>query len=155
MIDIRPYHSTDKTTVCTLFYETVHAINQADYTSVQLDAWTDTITDWPARLLTDYGLVAQINHTIVGFGSMTADGELDLLFVHKDFQGQGIATQLASELEADALRHGNETIRVFASITARPFFQKRGYQVIRENTVHRANQILTNFVMAKSIAKTM
>ena len=36
-----------------------------------------------------------------------------------------------------------------ASITAKPFFEKRGYRVIREQQVERQGVALTNFVMEK------
>ena len=38
---------------------------------------------------------------------------------------------------------------VAASITARPFFEKRGYRVIREQQVERKGILLTNYVMEK------
>ena len=40
-------------------------------------------------------------------------------------------------------------ILVHASITARPFFEKRGYRVIKEQKVERQGVLLTNFVMEK------
>ena len=36
-----------------------------------------------------------------------------------------------------------------ASITARPFFENRGYQVVREQQVERQGVFLTNYVMEK------
>ena len=36
-----------------------------------------------------------------------------------------------------------------ASITARPFFEKRGYTVVREQQVEHRDVLLTNFVMKK------
>lgn len=38
-------------------------------------------------------------------------------------------------------------ILVHASITARPFFENRGYRLIREQTVERHGIPLTNFVL--------
>lgn len=38
-----------------------------------------------------------------------------------------------------------------ASITARPFFEKQGYRVIREQQVERRDLLLTNFVMEKTL----
>ena len=36
-----------------------------------------------------------------------------------------------------------------ASITARPFFEQRGYRVVRQQQVERGGVLLTNFVMEK------
>ena len=38
-----------------------------------------------------------------------------------------------------------------ASITARPFFEARGYRVVRPQQVERRGQVLTNFVMEKEL----
>ena len=40
-------------------------------------------------------------------------------------------------------------ITTHASITARPFFLKRGYRVVREQQVERGGILLTNYVMEK------
>ena len=40
-------------------------------------------------------------------------------------------------------------ISTHASITAKPFFEKRGYRVIREQQVERQGVALTNFVMER------
>ena len=41
----------------------------------------------------------------------------------------------------------------YASITAKPFFEQRGYRVVRENTVVRCNIKLNNFIMEKKFVK--
>ena len=41
------------------------------------------------------------------------------------------------------------TIVTHVSITARPFFEKRGYRVVKEQQVERRGIRLTNFVMEK------
>ncbi|MEE1466132.1 MAG: GNAT family N-acetyltransferase, partial [Clostridium sp.] len=40
-------------------------------------------------------------------------------------------------------------ITTHASITARPFFEKRGYRVVKEQEVERSGVVLTNYVMIK------
>ena len=86
------------------------------------------------------------NGQIVGFADMDSAGYLDRLYVHKDFQRHGIASELCDRLEqaVDA-----ETITTHASITARPFFEKRGYKVVREQQVERKGVLLTNYVMKR------
>ena len=41
-------------------------------------------------------------------------------------------------------------ITVHASITARTFFEKRGYRVLREQQVERQGVLLTNYEMEKT-----
>ena len=42
-----------------------------------------------------------------------------------------------------------EKIITHASITARPFFEKRGYRVVKEQQVNRQGILLINYVMEK------
>lgn len=51
------------------------------------------------------------------------------MFIHKDFQGKGVATLLLNEIERYAVAAGITRITSEVSITARPFFEKRGYIV--------------------------
>ena len=46
--------------------------------------------DYPDRI-NQNTLIAEMNGVIIGFGSIDKSGCLDLLFVHKDYQKQGVA----------------------------------------------------------------
>lgn len=90
---------------------------------------------------------------IVGFSSITPHGYLHSMFVHKDFQGKGIATMLLEEIERYAITAGIMRITSEVSLTARPFFEKKGY-VVEEEQKRKANQLsLTNFWMAREVTK--
>lgn len=144
---VRDYSPADCPKLLKLFYDAVHTVNSRDYSKEQLDAWADGRPDmekWERSLSGHYTLIAELDGVIVGFGDITADGYLDRLYVHKDFQGMGAATALCDRLEA-----GFGRISTYASITARPFFMKRGYRVLRENTVERGGVELKNYLMEK------
>ena len=147
---IRRYEPEDLGQITALFYDTVHAVNAADYSPEQLDAWADGAPDldrWNGSLLAHHSLVAvEGRDLIVGFGDIDGTGYLDRLYVHKDRQGLGIATALCDRLEraVDA-----PVITTHASITARPFFEGRGYRVLREQRVERHGVQMTNYVMEK------
>ena len=124
-------------------------VNAKDYTKEQLDAWATGQVDmdnWNQSLLEHYSIVALDDGMIVGFGDIDKIGYLDRLFVHADYQRKGVATAICNQLEQ--VIQGN--IVTHASITARPFFEKRGYQVIKEQQVERQGIFLTNFVMEKA-----
>lgn len=131
-----------------MFYDTVHTVNAKDYTKEQLDAWATGQVDlikWNQSLQEHFCVVAVDNETIVGFGDIDKAGYLDRLFVRAGYQGKGIAAAICDQLE-QAVR-GN--IVTHASITARPFFEKRGYKVLKEQKVERQGVFLINFVMEK------
>ena len=146
---IRKYKPSDCPELIDLFYNTVHTVNSKDYTKEQLDAWATGKADrekWNRSLLEHYSFVAVEDEVIVGFGDMDKTGYIDRLFVHKDHQGKGIATAICNKLEQMA--PGN--IITHASITAKPFFEKRGYKVVNEQRVKRQGIFLTNYIMEKS-----
>lgn len=153
-INLRGYCTADLDALGQLFYETVHTVNAADYTPEQLNAWAPGAIDrarWDRTLTEHFTRIAQIGNQIVGFGDLADDGYLDRLYVHRDFQHCGIATALCDALEERARSQGILVVETHASITARPFFEKRGYRAIREQQVERAGVRMTNYVMERTL----
>lgn len=101
---------------------------------------------WDASFRAHKTIIAVKNGEIVGFGDMDETGYLDRLYVHKDYQGQGVASAICDELERFA---AGKTFTTHASITAKLFFQHRGYHVVRKQEVIRHGVALTSFVMEK------
>lgn len=148
---IRNYCQEDCSEIADLFYDTVHTVNAQHYTKKQLDAWAGGRPDlvkWNESFLEHYTLVATENGIIVGFGDISCTGYLDRLYVHKNFQRKGIARNLCERLEH---RYPVSKITTHASITAKPFFEKRGYRVVRMQEVKRNGICLTNYVMEKNL----
>ena len=146
---LRIYAEADCGSLARLFYDTVHTVNAKDYDQDQLDAWATGEVDqesWNRSFLAHHTVVAEQDSVIVGFGDMDKTGYLDRLYVHKDYQRMGVATAICDELERSST--ATEFI-THASITARPFFEKRGYVVVKEQQVERRGVRLTNFVMRK------
>ena len=145
---IRKYEPEDCKEIIKLFYDTVHTINAKDYTKEQLDAWATGKEEpgkWDRLFCEHYSIVALCDGIIVGFGDIDKTGYLDKLYVHKDYQRKGVASALCSRLEEAA----EGKIVTHASVTAKPFFEKRGYIAIREQEVERHGIFLKNFVMEK------
>ena len=136
---VRKYKETDCRETAALFYETVHNVNRRDYSRRQCEAWNE-------RFLRHFSFVAVEDGKIIGFGDIDDDGYLDRLFVHKDHQRRGAASALCRELENAA---SFVRITTHASITARPFFEKRGYRVLKEQQAERDGVLLTNYLMEK------
>lgn len=146
---LRDYTPSDCKTLAELFFHTVHTINATDYSEEQLNAWATGHIDleqWNCSFLSHYTVVAEIDGTVVGFGDIDNTGYLDRLFVHADFQHQGIATAICDKLEQAC--HA-EKIVTHASITAKGFFEKRGYKIVAKQQVERQGILLTNYVMER------
>ena len=151
---LREYQPSDCAQLAELFYQTVHSVNARDYSQEQLDAWASGEVDlkaWDASFRAHGTIIAVENGKIIGFGDMDETGYLDRLYVHKDYQGQGIASAICDELERFAV---GKTFTTHASITAKPFFQHRGYRVVCKQEVIRRGVALTNLVMEKRSERT-
>lgn len=144
---LREFNESDLEEIKQLFYNTIQHVNVADYSKEQVDVWSnrkDLLTS--KRFLESETRVVIHNDQIVGYGNIKSDGEYDHLYVHKDYQHQGIATMLCNELEN--LYEGE--IYVYASISAKEFFIHRGYEIMCENLVEIENVELKNYLMKKS-----
>lgn len=151
MMLLRKYQKSDCEQLSELFYQTVHTVNAKDYTYEQLNVWATENVDlkvWNRSFSEHYTIVAVKDGTIVGFGDIDKSGYLDRLFVHKNYQGQGIATAICNEIEQSVKVN---KIITHASITAKSFFAQRGYRIIKEQQVMRYGVSLTNYIMEKRL----
>ena len=152
---IRAALQSDAVELKNLFQNTVLAINRRDYLQAEVEDWAscgDDLSNIEDMIKTHYFIVTVNQQSeIVGFSSITPQGYLHSMFVHKDFQGEGIATMLLNEIEQYAITNGIIRITSEVSLTARPFFEKKGY-IVEEEQKRKANQLsLTNFWMAKQV----
>ena len=147
-MEIRRYERGDLEKITMIFHNTVHKVNIKDYTQEQVDAWAPDFIDkekWNKTLSEHYTFVAVKNDAIIGFGDIDGSGYLDRLYVHHDYLRQGVATLICNKLES--MVDSDLTIITHASITAKPFFEKRGYRVVKEQLVERKGVFLKNYIM--------
>ncbi|WP_294456246.1 GNAT family N-acetyltransferase [uncultured Bacteroides sp.] len=136
-----------------LFRSTVLNVNIKDYTKEEVEDWASCGVDiehWK-ELLSSNQYVGAFNEQnyLIGFSSMNKSGYLHSMFVHKDWQGKGIATQLLSEVEKIARQYEVKEITSDVSKTARLFFEHKGYVVECEQKQHANRLKLTNYNMKK------
>ena len=107
MITIRVALNTDIEEIQSLYRNTVLVINRRDYSQAEVEDWAscgDDLSKIEDMIKTHYFIVAVNRQSeIVGFSSITPQGYLHSMFVHKDFQGKGIATMLLEEIERASL----------------------------------------------------
>ena len=153
-LEIRQAKSSDIVEITRLFYETIQTINSRDYPQDEIDDWSSWHTDfdkWGERINEQYFIVAILENKLVGFGSLAADGYLDLMFVHKNFQGQGIASLLISELEKKAMEQNNQEIYSEVSKTAKTFFERQGFVVKKKQLKKSRDKYLEIYLMTKEM----
>lgn len=153
-MNTRVYRSEDCREIIELFYNTVHSVNVKDYNEAQLNVWApkeNELLKWNKSLLEHYSVVVEEDDIIIGFGDLDVSGYFDRLYVHKDYQRIGVATIIVNEIEKYAQENGIDVITTHSSITAKPFFKKQGYKVVKEQLVKRKGQLLKNFIMEKAL----
>lgn len=151
---VRGYQDDDAEFLSKIFYHTIHTINARDYTKEQLDAWApwSSVQDysgWKEKLEKIKPFVALIDGEIVGFAEFEPNGHIDCFYVHHEFQGCGIGSALMKEIEKAATHNTLSRIYAEVSITAKPFFEKQGFSVVKQQTVAIRGAELTNYVMEK------
>ena len=94
---IRDAREGDLPGLIELFRETVRTVGTEHYTLRELAAWApDDLSpeDWAPRLARNEALVAEDGGVLLGFAELSPGSSLDMLYVHKDHQGRGVATAL-------------------------------------------------------------
>lgn len=141
----------------TLFVDTINSACKKDYSPEQLSAWTASVHNtkrWTDLLRDQYVLLAIYNKTIVAFASLKNGTYLDFFYVHKDFQGMGVASKLYQKMEAAAKAHDTKTLSSDISITAKPFFESRGFVSLREQKNQVRGVELINYKMVKDLSRS-
>lgn len=138
-----------------MYQATLHAVNIADYTPEEIEDWASCGDDTShlADLISNLYFLVALNEAgeIIGFTSIRKDGYLHSMFVHKDYQRRGVASFLLSKAEEYATENQIETITSEVCITAKPFFERKGYSVVKEQK-RKANRLcLTNYWMKKEL----
>jgi putative acetyltransferase len=137
-----------------LYIETIQFVCKNDYNPAQIEAWISGVknTDrWTEVIETQFVLLAIIQNQIVGFGTLKDENYIDFFYIHKDFQRQGIADKILAELELEAQNHNSKIITSDISITAKPFFEKKGFVVKAEQKNIRLGVELINYKMEKDL----
>ncbi|RXE55523.1 hypothetical protein ABH15_12485 [Methanoculleus taiwanensis] len=154
-LTIRPYRPSDLDQILLLFFDTVHIVNSRDYTKDQVDRWAPAERcdrmRWESFLAENNAYVAVIGDVVVGFADCTAGCYLHMLYTHAEYQGCGIGSGLLATLEENARTSGCRCIRTDASITARPFFARRGYECLGEEWVFLSGMAFLRYRMRKKI----
>lgn len=151
---LRPLLPADAHVLAAIFQAAIEDLTGDDYGEAQRAAWASLADDEAAfgqRLATGLTLVATLEGATAGFASLKNNDTIDLLYVHPDAVGQGVATVLCDALERLAAARGAKTLTVDASDTAQGFFQRRGFQPQRRNTAVIEGEWLATTTMTKPL----
>lgn len=151
-MNIRVARQEDLVEMKQLYVNTIHSVCKNQYNESQLIAWSSSSQNdqrWQEMISTQYVLIAEINNQIVGFASLKEGNYIDFFYVHKDFQRRGIANELLSRIESEAKSYNTQVLTSDVSMTAKTFFEKNGFVVVKEQENIRKDVVLINYKMKK------
>jgi putative acetyltransferase len=152
MLEIRLFEARDAEQIAQLFHETVREVNVRDYSSKQVKAWApDDIyfRNWVEVCSSRLTYVADNGGAIVGFGELEPNGHIDCFYCHKNYQRCGVGRQIYRAIEVKAVELSVSRLFTEASITAKPFFQRMGFSVVKEQEVTHRGETFINYAMEK------
>ena len=140
MIEVRKFVESDAKELASIYYNTIHKINSKDYSHEQVNAWAPKSSldheDWMKKWKKLPPFVAVSEGQPVGFTEFDAQKEyIDCFYAHPDFQGKGVGRALIQANFDQAKSERVKRIWAEVSITARPFFEAKGFKVIKEQMV--------------------
>jgi len=151
----RPFQPSDLEQVIGVYRAAIHTLAAPFYTAEELAAWAPQQMDadkWRQRLASVRVIVAEVDGTIAGFLTYDVTGHIDMLFIHPRFARQGLATRLYLDAEAELRKAPMSTVFTEASLAARPFFERHGFQVDAEEFSECRGQKLHRFRMSKKLS---
>jgi len=144
----------DQENLLHLMIETIKSRCSQYYTAAQINAWVLSAQDkrhWQNVIQQHYALVLELDHKIVGFSSLESGSHVYFMYTHKDYCNQGIASRLYERIEKESIRQSSHTITADVSMTARSFFEAKGFQVLKENN-NKIDQVsIINYTMIKPL----
>ncbi|CAH0530438.1 GNAT family N-acetyltransferase [Vibrio hippocampi] len=154
MIKIRKYQHCDARALWQLKQQTIRRINSRDYSLTQVRAWAPDEIDpaiWQKRVDGMNPFIALIGDKIVGFADLQADGYIDHFFCHADHQSVGVGRALMQQILTQADNQNIARLYSAVSLTAKPFYQHFGFQVVKQQQVETRGETLTNFIMERRL----
>ncbi len=152
-ITVRKYQPSDAKFLAEIFYNSIHSINIYDYSAEQINAMAPASSldpeNWEQKWSKLVPFVALLGSKIVGFAEFEPSGHIDCFYVHHEYQGRGVGSALMKAIEAEAKEKHISRIYADVSITAKLFFEGKGFQEIKKQTVIYRGCEFTNFLMEK------
>ena len=153
-LSLRPFLAADTALIAEIFRASVDELTADDYNDAQREAWMSAADDEEAlgaRLSGQLTLLGLMDGSPVGFASLKAGEDVDMLYVHPVAVGHGVGSLLIEALEKLAVGRGARRLTAEVSDSAQDFFKKRGFVPQQRNTVQLGGEWLANTTMEKKL----
>lgn len=147
-VQIRTAEPADAPAIHHLHTRSVQTLCRSHYTSSQIAEWIGRRQ--PAGYLPaierEEMFVAALTGKLAGFGHAVV-GEIVAIFVDPDWTGRGVGRQLLTHAIALAQRDEARLVFLEATLNARSFYERCGFQMVEQKTAQRGQTELTVVVM--------
>ncbi|ESE41884.1 GNAT family N-acetyltransferase [Shewanella decolorationis] len=163
-IEVIPYQRSYARAVSELFHYCVRQIQHERYNAAQLNAWSQaprSSQHWHLRLSRSQAWIilvtdaASLSKICVGFINVETDfhhkGYIDSLYIHPDWQRQGLGERAYRQLELWAREQGYSQLSADASYLSRGLFIKLGFVQQQRSYQQKLGQVLPSFYMTKKL----
>ena len=145
-LSIRRARPKDAEAIRDVHLASIRGLGKESYTPEQVDAWAHDRdpADYPIDEPEATMFVAERGGSVVGFGWLSTepaadfegqvDGKVTAIYVHPALARQGIGTTLYQALETRARELGLDSLGLWASHNAVPFYEANGFSTVRELT---------------------
>ncbi|MUJ23721.1 GNAT family N-acetyltransferase [Aliivibrio fischeri] len=154
MIVIKTYQEENASALWDLFFNTVRKVNRKDYSNEQVTAWAPESFDtdvWKSKMQSLNPFIAEIDDEVVGYSDLQDDGLIDHFFCHYQHQGKGVGSALMTHILELAKERKLPRVYSHVSITAKPFYERFGFTVVKPQRIDVRGEQLINYVMERQI----
>lgn len=127
----------------------IRQIASEDCTEEEIATWSSQVSknlDIPED---KHRFIALQGKAVIGFAEYRENNEITNLYVHPRFTRQGIGSQLPAKIEKEARSRGLSYPKAKATVTAKPFYERHGYEVLHETTYQIEGQELKVYKVLK------
>ncbi|WP_114579452.1 GNAT family N-acetyltransferase [Saliphagus sp. LR7] len=144
-VSIRKAVAEDARQIRDVHLASIEGLGSQGYTEEQVAVWAHDRDpeEYPIESQDTYFLVAENNTAVIGFGWMKSDagdhfetdveGEITAIYIHPSVARQGIGSRIYAELEAQAVRQNIDSLGLWASRNAVPFYEAQGYNRVTDH----------------------
>jgi putative acetyltransferase len=160
-MQVRPTHPEDAESIMHLHVASIRAFGPETYTEEQVEAWAtlpDGAPGYPIGETGEYYVVCERGDELAGFGHLTDDGEdydtdaaVEAVYAHPDHTGRGVGSAILAHLEGYARAAGHESLGLWASLNAVPFYEASGWERVAEREHETSGATLTVLEMRRDL----
>ncbi len=153
-VEIRRHLPGEEKALQEIYFGATRRSNSRDYTSEQVERWVAKhadLAEWTSRLAGTKPFVAVIDGRPIAFGELELNGHIDFFYCHPDWEGRGAGSELMRAITAEALKLGLKTLHAEVSVTAEPFFTKKGFDTLEVRIPIICGAPAKQYIMRKDI----